>query len=230
MKIHLSVLVIMFGMLAGIARADGLNIVNGDFQQAGPMIYTCLAPANCTWNGGPIPGWSSNDPANEYGSQISGNAMYTSLPGGPITVWLNGGSIFQTLDVGLTPDTTYTFSIYVGHRLPDTTPLVPGDPGADLIANYSISLTAGGDTLATLTGSNGDITAGTFALETLTYTTGNTVGPGDLGIVLGSSGAQIDFADDALESTSTPEPGSLALFGSGLLGIAGIARRKFVNG
>jgi hypothetical protein len=225
MKILLSVLVIMFGMLSGVARADGLNIVNGDFQQAGPMIYTCLAPANCAWNGGPIPGWSSNDPTNEYGSQISGNAMYTSLPGGPITVWLNGGSIFQTLDVGLTPDTTYAFSIYVGHRLPDTTPLVPGDPGADLIANYSISLTAGGDTLATLTGSNGSITPGTFALETLTYTTGATVAPGDIGITLASSGPQIDFTDDALV---TPEPSALIMFGSGLLGLAGVIRRKLI--
>jgi hypothetical protein len=212
MKVRLSVLVIMFGMLAGVARADGINVVNASFADTSSMTYSC--GGSCTWNSGPIPGWTIT---GSGGSYEPGGTTYSSLPGDSVTVaWSNGGTISQTLSgVSLQPDSTYTYSVYVGQR------------SDNLVADYSISLDAGTTVLTTLTGSNGSIAPGTFALETLTYTTGNTVALGDLGIVLGSDGTQIDFADDSLaSSTSAPEPGSLVMFGSGLLGLAGILRRK----
>jgi hypothetical protein len=214
MKILLSVLVIMFGMLSGVARADGLNIVNGDFSATAPLTYSS---ADGSWNVGAIPGWNSATGTSGSGSFQPSSLVYTSLPGTSATVaWLNGGSISQTLDATLQPNTTYTYSVYVGQRLDDL---------GNLVANFTISLDAGNTVLATLTGSNGSITPGTFALETLIYTTGATVAPGDIGITLGSSGPQIDFADDAIV---TPEPSALIMFGSGLLGLAGVIRRKLI--
>jgi len=217
-------------LVGAAASADEIPVYNNSFEISNPMQYSCLAPATCSWNGGPIPGWVSNEPLNASGSQQPGNAMFSGpLPdGGTTTAWVNAGTLTQTLDVALQPDSTYILSVYVGHRLPDFVPFVPGDPQADLIADYSISLDAGSTTLATLTGSNGSITAGTFALETLTYSTGDVVTPGNLAIVLGSDGPQIDFSDVQLvdpPNDPTPEPGSFGLMTIGIASLTLLYRR-----
>jgi hypothetical protein len=212
----LSILALGFTCVSGAVWADGIPVYNNSFEISNPAQYTCPAPETCSWNGGPIPGWISSQGWNSAGSYQPGNVgTFTSLPDGTTVAWVSSGTISQTLDASLVPDSTYILSVYVGHRLPDATPLYPGDPAADLIANYSISLEAGNTTLATLTGSNGDIAAGTFALETLTYTTGDVVAPGDLTIVLGGSGQQIDFDDVQMDPEPTPEPSSFVLMGIG---------------
>jgi hypothetical protein len=209
-----------FAGIGGAAWADGIPVYNNSFEISNPMLYSCEAPATCAWNAGPIPGWVSS--LNGSASLQPGNSMFIGpLPGGGITVAsIDFGTLSQTLDVTLLPDSVYTLSVYVGHRLPDPTPFYSGDTQQDLIADYSISLDAGGTTLATLTGSNGDIPAGTFALETLTYTTGDVVSPGDLSIVLGADGPQIDFDDVLLDPEPTPEPDSFVLMGIGVACLA----------
>ena len=50
-----------------------------------------------------------------------------------------------------------------------------------------------------------------------------------LGANTGCTGAALGALVTTFNSTSTPEPGTLVMFGSGLLCLAGIARRKFMR-
>lgn len=59
-------------------------------------------------------------------------------------------------------------------------------------------------------------TPGTFADVTLTCSTGATVAPEDLAIVLTSGGPQIDCDDVALNVVQTPQPASYLLMCVGL--------------
>jgi len=49
------------------------------------------------------------------------------------------------------------------------------------------------------------------------------------GIPNGCATDDIQFESDVIESTTTPEPSTLALLGSGLLGFASLYRRRFKN-
>jgi hypothetical protein len=114
-----------------------------------------------------------------------------SLPAGPTVAFSNGGTISQTLaGIGLQPNTTYRLSVYIGHRLDG------------FITNYTLSLQAGSTVLQSVSGSDSTITAGTFANIVLTYTTGGTVAPGDLTVVLTIAGSQIDL--DGVQSQRQP--------------------------
>jgi tetrahydromethanopterin S-methyltransferase subunit B len=147
-----------------------------------------------------------------------GSAFFTSLPpGASVVAYSNGGTISQTLSgVSLMPNSIYTLSVYVGNRLDN------------LVTNYSLALDAGTTVLNSFSGSNGSIAAGTFANETLTYSTGSSVAAGNLAILLTSSGLQTDFANVVLSvnSIAAPEPSSLLMLGMGLLGLAWVGIRK----
>jgi hypothetical protein len=59
-----------------------------------------------------------------------------------------------------------------------------------------------------------------------------TLGLGHDGLILlntdiGGGSGQIDFGQPPPSASPTPEPGTLSLMGTGLLGIAGVVRRKF---
>ena len=64
-----------------------------------------------------------------------------------------------------------------------------------------------------------------FADETVTFTSGATVAPGDLRIVLTSDGPQADFDNVRLTASTVPEPSSLSLLAGGL-GLLLYARRR----
>jgi len=126
------------------------------------------------------------------------------LPDGSTIAWSNGGTISQTLTgISLQPNSTYTLIVAVGHRL------------EGYQTDYNIQLEAGSTVLATVTGSNWPITQGSFMDVVLKYSTGSTVTPGDLGIVLGSSGPQGNF-DNVRLTEHVPEPSSLSLMVVGL--------------
>src|SRR4029077_584812 len=102
----------------------------------------------------------------------------------------------------------------VGHRLDaSTSPTRNG-----YVTDYMIALYVGNTLLTSFGGSTGAITPGTFADETITFTSGATVLPGDLSIVLTSDGQQAGFDNVRLTESTVSEPSSLALI-AGALGV-----------
>jgi hapalindole biogenesis HpiC1 cyclase-like protein/PEP-CTERM motif-containing protein len=196
-------LVLCFGVAGSAAWADGVPVENASFETTNALTSSC--GTGCAYNTGPIPDWTTAGPGLAGSWQPSSTYLNVPLPNGNIVAYSNGGTISQILGVTVQPDSTYTLSVYVGDRLDG------------YVANYSIALDDGSTTLcSTPTASNGAITPGTFADVTLTCSTGTTVTPGDLAIVLTSGGPQIDFDNVALNVVQTPEPASYLLLCIGL--------------
>lgn len=203
---------ILVGALAASPlKADSISIQNASFETTYPLTGAC--GAGCGYNYGQIPGWTINGTA---GSFQPNSTYFTSVPNGKTVAFISNanGTISQTLAVSLLPDTTYTLSVDVGNRL-------------DLLeTDFWISLDAGSTSLNAITGSNSTITPGTFANETFTYTTGSSVLPGDLTIILGSRGFQSNFDNVRLTTNSpsgsvpVPEPSGLLLLCMGIFCLA----------
>jgi hypothetical protein len=189
------------GCIATPASADTIPVQNASFETTNPLTTPC--GAGCLFNTGPIPDWVlSGGPGGSF--QPSSAYFNLPLPDGSIVAYTNGGSISQTLTTTLAPDTNYTLSVDVGHRL-------DGD-----VTNYTIALFAGSTLLNSIGGSNGVIPIGTFADESFSYATGSLPLSGNLSIVLSSIGQQSDFDNVQLTASPVPEPSTLALLAVGL--------------
>ena len=222
MRLRLGVIFLLalcFAVSGGAAWADGVPVQNASFESAYTLTTSC--GLGCAYNNGPIPGWTMTGSGGSF--QPSTTFFNLPLPGGPsdsIVAYSNGGTISQILGVTVQPDSTYTLSVYVGDRL-------DGE-----VANYSIALDDGSTTLcSTPTASNGAIAPGTFEDVTLTCSTGATVAPGALTIVLTSAGTQSDFDNVSLNVVQSPEPASylLLLIGLGAMVVFFRSRRMRVS-
>jgi hypothetical protein len=164
----------------------------------------CPTPTPCFNNGG-IPGWST---VGGFGSFAAATFFSVPLPDNGIVAFTNGGTLSQPLGISLLPNSVYTLSVDVGHRLDKSG------------FGYSLTL-LDGTFFCTSSNSSGLITAGTFQDKTLTCATGATVPGGFLSIELTGDGNQIDFDNVRLDvspsTVSTPEPSALSLTFVGLL-------------
>lgn len=139
---------------------------------------------------GNVPGWTLSAGASG-GVQSLSSSYFTAYPNsGNQGLFLNSGSVTQDLGVSAQPNTNYSLTFYVGHRLDN----------ANAVATAQLFI--GTSSLCALAVNEANIPAGTFAASTLTCPTGSTVPTGDLIIWLGTSGTQANF--DALSLTSSP--------------------------
>lgn len=198
-----------FSVGCASAYASSITVLNGDFQTS--SAFTSSDPIAGPYNGGPIPFWSISGGGGQF--QPNSNA-FTSADGVNIVAYSNSGVISQTVDATVVAGTVYKFTVDLGYRKDQN---VGFAGSADLLINGIHYAAVGTAPLA-----------GDFSTYTATY-----VGlAGDAGqsitLELNSSGVQGDY-DNATLTATTPEPGSIALLGTGLLGMGGIVRRRFVK-
>jgi hypothetical protein len=182
-----------------LASADPI-LLNGDFStpnQGGGYTYS---PTGADWTF-----------AGGSGIQANGSAWgFTSAPVGTQTAFLQGvGSVSQDI-TGLVAGQGYTVSFYLEQR-----PNYGVDPVT--VSVGGVNLLSGVDSPANWTLYTETFIA-TNPTELLNFSTSipNFGGDYDAGV----SGVSVAVA-------ATPEPGSIILLGSGLLGLFGAVRRKF---
>jgi hypothetical protein len=152
----------------------------------------------------------------------AGGVFTQAIPDGVQTAFNNGGLITQTLGSTYVANTTYTFAGFVGQRLDVPLPSF----GLDLYAG-NVLLTPGFSSVAP--------GAGKFAAVSITFNTSSNpsvIGqPITIGLAAVANGGQVNFDALTLNATSNgptaaPEPATLVIMGSGLLGIALLRRRS----
>ncbi len=220
--------------LLSVASADIVPIANFSFEDTSIALdnFHCV---NCTFNNGPVPGFGGQG----FGTFRPDTSLtyFGSLPPDGLNFAYSNelnGVLTQTLSTSVIPNMHYAFSVDIARRW-------DGDHYG--FATYTLQLLAGGNVVASLTGSNASITPGSIITQTVTWDSPSTAS-GLLGIGILNSGRQGDydnlqltvnplFGGSSIQSAffaspaaAVPEPASVGLLATTIIGLAFAARKR----
>jgi hypothetical protein len=194
---------------SGAAHAATITF---NFDVCGSATNTGLSNVNC----GPtstytVGGFTITATADPSGSR---NLLFAK----------NGGAGSGEQGLGLTSDGSGENEITPGHFIQlDVSSIIGNDP-----LSVIMNSTTGGETWKVVETNTANSMAGGVTEATGTNELAFTINPGDkyLDVTETTEGGNILLSSLSFTTAVTPEPSSLVLLGSGILGLAGAVRRK----
>ena len=189
-----------------------IPIVNASFED--PVVADGAAHT------GPFEGWTLD--AGAWAIWNPEPANFSAVPDGDNAFILtnNGGTISQTLGATFGEGLEYDLSAYIGVR---------ADEADGYTENFRIGLYRGGTELASVSGNLDDTMRNTwvqYGTPTYTATAADAGQPIRIVISNPGGGGSWQFSVDDVQLTAVPEPSTLLLAALGLIGLAGIGRRR----